>query len=107
MFHLYSFDSPEYLLHLIRFSFSIRILNINHRVPWIWSLIYPVAGMRLTRIPEIKIAHFAQISEPDVLRITFHPGYDVSDLCHAIIVSLLVLFVNGIRLTHSIGSFVL
>jgi hypothetical protein len=83
------------LPHLICFGHALVILNVDTRVSLPGHFVDAVAAAYLASFPKVEIAHTAQVSEANPFGVSPHLVYDVSDLGHVKMVSLLVAFVKA------------
>ncbi len=94
----------QYLLYLICFCFSLKILYVDSRVTLPRSFINSMTGLFLTRLSKIMITYLAYIRKTDIPLIYPHFKEYVCYSRHVNIVSLLVLLsIANVRITYQNG----
>jgi len=95
MFDLQPFDCLEHLFYLIGLCQPFAVLDVYPWVTYPWCLIHPMATAALTSLPEIMVAYLAEIGKMNPCGIATHFFKNFGQVRHKLMVSIMILLVNG------------
>jgi len=87
---LESFDGLKNLTHLIRFSHTVVILDIDSRITWPGRFVDTMAAACLPWRAEIEVTYLAQITKTDALGVASHFCVKSFDPGHGAMIPLLI-----------------